>query len=709
MDPIYGKSCVDSQLEARDISADAHKVASKINRPYESLAPLWLGDSHLSSDEWASKAVVHFNTSFRKAGNHVCTKRVCYKGKWGRKGFCRMLYWHWRNVESKKHKDKMVWKRFRGRMLHKRWQPTSYNPESLLPPVEILPPQRGMAALETNHGFTCRFNPCFSLGPVCNNDVNVLLRLPILSEKLQEKMRKMLQQRDEDEDFTDEELKEFSNCCAEMHSAIVEHEFYCSAYASKEQPKLKELLGAMHTSLDSLDKAVEEQKRQGLKFSNMDLAVKVLHRLVSATNKCSHKGFPEIVSYLTKQPNFYSSHLFSNLHIFNIQNYAVALVEEFSDKKQGKEPANAAVHALRAIRSHADNNRSRIRRNLDDTDFMWRPDELAEVPLYFFVAMTQLDCKSSVLQWHLERSSDGSYSCHPLASICMSKHIKGKVLMNDETGEPLVHAPFFCHVRDAEPWYVPVVYGHRPHTPDAHSTPRDRGLYGLWMLLLFYPWRNVQRDLLEFCWQKFLTDTQPDPWEAIYLFFEKWLQTINEISVNVKAHYAVGGSVPEWTSKRFWATKCAPVIHSMSVTLARKNNREAFAPSYWNKPSFLEPPDENHDVESSAKSTSSDVSETKAALKELADNVGDDLVVGEPPLELTSQRCGILPCDDKSLRDILCCQEKFTGRSKEALYCRLSYELWSNCGNSALHHYGKVVAKAVTKLDPEFLIGELYY
>ena len=77
-------------------------------------------------------------------------------------------------------------------------------------------------------------------------------------------------------------------------------------------------------------------------------------------------------------------------------------------------------------------------------------------------------------------------------------------------------------------------------------------------------------------------------------------------------------------------------------------------------------------------------------------------------IPLSSQRCGILPGDDKSLRAILCCQEKFTGRSKEVLYCRLSYELWSNCGNAALHNYGKVVGKAVPKIDPDFLIGILY-
>ena len=122
--------------------------------------------------------------------------------------------------------------------------------------------------------------------------------------------------------------------------------------------------------------------------------------------------------------------------------------------------------------------------------------------------------------------------------------------MDDVSGEPLVHAPFYCHVRDNVSWRVPILYGHRPHTPDAHSTSRDRGLYGLWMLLLFYPWRNVERDLLGLCWQEYLTDSQPDIWQAIYLFFDNWLHTIKSISREVKSQYQDEGFLPQFTGSQ---------------------------------------------------------------------------------------------------------------------------------------------------------------
>ena len=46
MDANYGKSCLESQWVARNLTSDEHKVAAKIKRPYESLSPLWLSDSN---------------------------------------------------------------------------------------------------------------------------------------------------------------------------------------------------------------------------------------------------------------------------------------------------------------------------------------------------------------------------------------------------------------------------------------------------------------------------------------------------------------------------------------------------------------------------------------------------------------------------------------------------------------------------------------
>ena len=98
----YARTCITAQLAARGLPLDSKPVSTRGNRPYDALAPLWLQDESLSPGDWSSKAAVHFNTAFRSCGNHTCMKRVCYKGKHGRKGLYRMLYWHWRLCPSKK-------------------------------------------------------------------------------------------------------------------------------------------------------------------------------------------------------------------------------------------------------------------------------------------------------------------------------------------------------------------------------------------------------------------------------------------------------------------------------------------------------------------------------------------------------------------------------------------------------------------------------
>ena len=105
---------------------------------------------------------------------------------------------------------------------------------------------------------------------------------------------------------------------------------------------------------------------------------------------------------------------------------------------------------------------------------------------------------------------------------------------------------------------------------------------------------------------------------------------------------------------------------------------------------FLEPPDEEYDVESGDDSHSSNASDIKDIPNDLSNKDGEDLMLPELPLNLATQRCGLLPRDHKSLKALLCCEEKFTGRSKEAVYCRFSYELWANCGNASSHQYGNV-------------------
>ena len=166
-----------------------------------------------------------------------------------------------------------------------RWTPAPPDCPATLPPLEENPSRRGMPAVESNHGFTCKFHPCGALGPCCNHDLGVLLRLPVLSEALTAKLGETLFRPSVADtasdgiaptrvDLSADELAEFTTACREMCASVIDHEYYCGSYASKEQPKLKELLKSMSTSLHRLQDKVSEAKERGEAFTNMDEAAK---------------------------------------------------------------------------------------------------------------------------------------------------------------------------------------------------------------------------------------------------------------------------------------------------------------------------------------------------------------------------------------------------------------------------------------------------
>ena len=99
----------------------------------------------------------HVAASTRKTGNHVCRPDVCHKGRLGKQGFCRMLYWHWGKHTNEK--KAIVAKRSHGLTLCPRWN------GSAAPPVHTAPPLFGSPALETTHPFHFKMNPAMLLGP----------------------------------------------------------------------------------------------------------------------------------------------------------------------------------------------------------------------------------------------------------------------------------------------------------------------------------------------------------------------------------------------------------------------------------------------------------------------------------------------------------------------------------------------------------------
>ena len=112
-------------------------------------------------------------------------------------------------------------------------------------------------------------------------------------------------------------------------------------------------------------------------------------------------GFPEMVSHLTKQPNFYCSHSFCNILLFNVYNATVARVDAFCLELDGKCPVRKpedAVCEIPYVPKAANNLYGKV---LDDTDYMWRPDNVSAMPWYFFASSMESTKDGPALPWHI--------------------------------------------------------------------------------------------------------------------------------------------------------------------------------------------------------------------------------------------------------------------------------------------------------------------
>ena len=135
----------------------------------------------------------------------------------GKKGFCRMGFWHWARAIDPEGIASA--KRMHGLALHPRWDGSG------VPPVHNSPPWLGSPMLEVTHPFHFKMTPGVMLGPTCNHDLGVLLRIGRLSG------------RNGSLEHVDKQA-----AVSSMMDAMGDHEYYCASYSSKDQPHVEGLL-----------------------------------------------------------------------------------------------------------------------------------------------------------------------------------------------------------------------------------------------------------------------------------------------------------------------------------------------------------------------------------------------------------------------------------------------------------------------------------
>ena len=434
----------------------------------------------------------------------------------GKLGFCRMQFWHW--VRYTDEKGNPAARRTHGLALQPRWDGQGF------PPVHVAPPQSGVAALEVNHPFHFKLTPSMFLAPRCNHDLGVLLRIP-----------EAVLEAGEDDNSADTRGA-LAQAVRSQLETIIDHEFYCAAYATKEQPHIEGLLQTLSDGLQRLKLETAQRRAAGEEVENLDVVRRVLHRLISSTNRRMHKGMPEMLSYLLGKPMYYSSHQFTSLLTEQL------IGQLFTDPRS----------RLQFCVDHPA--RSAKRRYVDVLDYVFRPTHLEDFPLYFVTAACDVSLgalSSSSLPWYeYPLGPTGQVQRHPCyvqgkTVTITSGSMASMPLIDPKTGEPLHEYPYHLRLRTHEAWKVPVLYGRLPKRPDENSSLEEKGRYGLICMLLLRSWRGYEvvdflAHVFAACGARAASD---EAWAVVHAEYLRWRDGVAELG---RPFFTRGGGpVPE--------------------------------------------------------------------------------------------------------------------------------------------------------------------
>ena len=165
-------------------------------------------------------------------------------------------------------------------------------------------------------------------------------------------------------------------------------EFYCSIYASKEQPHVEGLLQSLAEGLRALDRNIAVRLASGEAVDDAERARRVLNRLLSSTNRRMHKGFPEMLSYLLGKPSWYCSHRFAHLGFQDVLNKCCLSVQGFVNPLGAGPRSTEGQHRSLLYGSESTTVRPQsIKANgLCVADYIYRSKALEEFPWYFLVS-----------------------------------------------------------------------------------------------------------------------------------------------------------------------------------------------------------------------------------------------------------------------------------------------------------------------------------
>jgi hypothetical protein len=120
--------------------------------------------------------------------------------------------------------------------------------------------------------------------------------------------------------------------------------------------------------------------------------------------------------------------------------------------------------------------------------------------------------------------------------------------------QPIYAYAYYVRLLTVDAWRVPVICGKLPRVPDAAATASEKGVYALFLFLLFKPYRSIE-DLVESLLPADVTvGTVDDAWLQIYEGFLRWRRNLDEVASSCKdAACTHGSSSPPFDSVEWWS------------------------------------------------------------------------------------------------------------------------------------------------------------
>ncbi|CAK0894190.1 unnamed protein product, partial [Prorocentrum cordatum] len=513
--------------------------------------------------------------------------------------------------------------------------------------------------------FKLSYHSCF--GRCCNHDIQVLPRLRALKSS--------------SPDAVPDEA-EVATARAGLIEQQAANEFYCSSYSSKSAPHAEGLVLTLAVSLHQKEQDAKEAAGRGDEPVNVhEKAKRILHRLLSATNNRMHKGFPEMLSYLLQGPTLYSSHEFVTVLTPGLSMLISKRLSEVATGAETSGPSTAASpYSTKLYR----------RPFLTEYDYLYRPDELEDFPLYFYFAACEARQARpdghrpvNTLAWHVAADGKRQFSAEKLYSREHEKvPLRGDPSEHHPLGPELYKYAYYVTVRLSIAWRIPVLRGFLPPCPEAKKDGdgeakrlEDEVKYAVYVQLLFRPFRTVE-DVLRRAPPAPWTHIPAEYYGAFLNEFEDWRSTQESIASRARS------DTPP-LSKGWWACRVCECLRNYDLVAKRHVSVVDRVPTgdalrgYPDAAADIDGPDANRaDDEEMLMESDSDESPGDAAME---DDAPSDAAVPRASgreADPVSQLCGTVDID---LNELVNSATLARSRSNEAKYLRGFIEEEKKC------------------------------